>query len=328
MVRRWATALCLLAACRDRDLAPERFVFCEDGVVCDVRVSQASTKDAGSEAGTACPPWSGTCGDGACGCGEYPVNCPADCGTEAELVAFAADTFAMGSASPAPSAAEQPQHTVSLSAFRLERAEVTVAQYERFYAQVGAAQRCSELNISSLHCLQPGDGPKCNWNVPWRNGHPINCVDWFQATAYCAWAHVGGRLPTEAEWEYAATSRGLPAPYPWGSATDVCERAVAKGSGCAASGTVDTCSLSKGNSAQGLCDLAGNVWEWTADRYAPYTAAAVVDPKGGTTSSEHVLRGGSWQDDVANLRSRRRNYNYPDSRNDNYGFRCAAAVAP
>jgi formylglycine-generating enzyme required for sulfatase activity len=186
---------------------------------------------------------------------------------------------------------------------------VTVAQYKA----------CVDAGA----CTAPGKGVfwsfGCNWGVAGRENHPVNCVDWNQAEAFSRWA--GGRLPSEAEWEYAARSAGKNWTYPWGDEKPTCERAVT--SVCGAKGTAPVCSKPKGNTLQGLCDLSGNVWEWVRDRYHESYAGAPVD--GGAwddAGSERVMRGGAW-DAAFGARAAGRTPADPDSRTGAVGFRPA-----
>ena len=144
----------------------------------------------------------------------------------------------------------KPRHTVTVNSFEMAKTLVTVEQYK--------------VCVDAKACTVPSAGPDCNWGVPGRGKHPVNCVDWQQAQTFSAWE--GGRLPTEAEWEYAARSGGRDQKYPWGDSPPTCEKAVFKGCG---TGTAPVCSKPAGNTAQGLCDAAGNVWEWMEDRYHP-----------------------------------------------------------
>ena len=115
-----------------------------------------------------------------------------------------------------------------------------------------------------------------------RSSHPINCVDWNQATAFCAWG--GGRLPTEEEW-YAEASNRSRRQHPWGTEEVSCDYAIwrerSRTNGCGKNSTWPVCSKPRGNSASGLCDMSGNVSEWTSTTYG---------------SGGRVLRGGSWSD--------------------------------
>ncbi len=119
------------------------------------------------------------------------------------------------------------------------------------------AGKCSEPKSKS-------DSNYCNWGYLNRDNHPINCVAWDQAKSFCKWA--GGRLPTEAEW-YAEASNGGERMYPWGDIKATCDYAVMCGSGgngCGRGSTWPVCSKEKGNSVSGLCDMSGNLAEWTS----------------------------------------------------------------
>ena len=145
----------------------------------------------------------------------------------------------------------------------LSNTEVTVGQY-RACVKAGA-------------CSEPDTGKYCNWNESGREDHPINCVDWNQARTFAKW--VGGDLPSEAQWEYAARSGGRDWKYPWGNESASCEYAIMDdgGNGCGKDRTWAVCSKPKGNSKQGLCDMAGGVWEWVRDEYKSYDSNKTDD---------------------------------------------------
>jgi len=199
---------------------------------------------------------------------------------------------------------EAPAHPVYLDAFWLDRMEVTNAQY----AGCVAAGACEALYYA--------DDSRYN-----GASYPVVGVSWHDAVAYCEWA--GGRLPTEAEWEYAA--RGPEGRiYPWG---DAWERGLAN---CAESlcadgyeRTAPVGSFPAGASWVGALDLAGNVWEWVADWYGEYPSGRQVNPTGPTSGQLRVLRGGSWRS--VNGRYLRGAYRlrYEPANTVNYvGFRC------
>ncbi len=187
--------------------------------------------------------------------------------------------------------------SVYLAAFKIDRTEVTVADYARC-VQAG---KCTKPDSSS----DPD-----NWGKPGRENHPVNDVNWNDAKAYCEWA--GKRLPSEQEWEKAA--RGTDGrTYPWGEQEPTCDRTILDegGLGCGKNGTWPVCSKPNGNSPYGLCDMTGNVWEWTADWY--------------TVNETRVLRGGSWSDDgnMTFFRAGDRSGCAPADLGNNLGFRCA-----
>lgn len=221
------------------------------------------------------------------------------------MVFITGGTFMMGSAIGEPD--EVPIHTVRLSSLCLDVTEVTTAAYR---------------SCPAATCSVPGTAAGCNWAIAGNEGHPINCVDWNQASAYCAWR--GGSLPTEAQWEYAALGPGG-ALYPWGNdspqSRSCCSVGPVRGGTCASG------SFPSGNTSAGLVDMIGSVWEWTADWYGPYTAASVVvDPVGPASGSARTTRGGCWADQSADwLRSAWRRYVPPTGRYTTHGFRCAHA---
>lgn len=187
----------------------------------------------------------------------------------------------------------KPRHQVAVKSFQMAKTEVTNKQY----------QAC----VAAGACTAARDhGRRFN-----HDDQPVVGVDWNQAKVFSEW--VGGRLPSEAEWEYAARSAGKEKKYPWGDDKPTCERAVMDqgGNGCGRHAAWPVCSKPAGNSEQGLCDMAGNVWEWVQDWYytsyngAPSDGSAWVIPAG----SIRVGRGGSWR--------------YVDAWSFRAGFRCS-----
>jgi formylglycine-generating enzyme required for sulfatase activity len=173
-----------------------------------------------------------------------------------------------------------------------------------------------------------------------RRAHPVNCVTWEMASRYCQ--AQGKRLPTEAEWEYAA--RGSDGRrFPWGDEAPNATLVNACGKECAELGkqahlplealyagddgwptTAPVGSFPRGRSPFGVEDLAGNVGEWTGDFYAPYGAEAQVDPKGPQSGRYRMVRGGAWNaSSAASLRPTARHRDPPDKRSFAIGFRCA-----
>jgi len=212
---------------------------------------------------------------------------------------------------------EKPYHRVYLDAYYIDKHEVTVAEY----------RKC----VNAGGCKDPDTGQYCNWGQSGHESHPINCVDWNQAQDYCSWA--GKRLPTEAEWEKAA--RGTDGrKYPWGNETASCQYAVMSegGGGCGRNFTWPVCSKTQGNSPYGLCDMAGNVWEWVSDWYDEdyYGSSPSQNPQGPSTGQLRVLRGGSWSFyNPGDLRASYRVRHVPTVRRSRYGlvgFRCVRRV--
>ena len=214
-----------------------------------------------------------------------------------------AGTFQMGSNDGESD--EQPVHTVTLDAFWMDQTEVTNAMY----AQCVSAGACREPQDISCHTRGSYyvDSAYADYPVVW--------VDRYQAEAYCAWA--GRRLPTEAQWEYAARGRLAGATYPWGERTDSTRANYAWNVG----NTSEVGSYAA--NGYGLYDMAGNVWEWVADWYGPYSSAAMENPTGPASGDYRVVRGGSWDYDGGDLRVSSRGRRYPDDPINHAGFRCA-----
>jgi len=214
-------------------------------------------------------------------------------------------------------ALESPQHTVALGHFWIDRTEVTNAQYQ----QCVAAGVCQSPAVCDRGEPPLQATPEAN--------HPVVCVTWHEAQAYCEWA--GARLPTEAEWEYAARGPGGNV-YPWGNTFDGtlsnycdvnCDKPSANTAvddGHAQSAPVG--SYPRGASWCGALDLVGNVFEWTADWIGDYPSTAQVNPTGPETGREKVIRGGGWHYHQASLRGVARAKIAPDKRYNPLGFRC------
>lgn len=223
-----------------------------------------------------------------------------------EWVALPAGRFLMGVRDPGEAFGDAvPAHVVSLKAFEMSRTDVTVEQYAA----------C----VSAGRCAAPATGGNCNWGKPGRQQHPVNCVSWEQAARYAVFA--GARLPTEAEWEYAATSGGRDRKYPWGGQDPACGLAVM--GGCYTEGTLPVCSRPAGNTAQGLCDMAGNVWQWTQDKYIGSYSGAPADGSAFETAGQaRVTRGGSFDNgDFRLLQTVFRHGMVPGTRDARVGFR-------
>jgi serine/threonine-protein kinase len=197
---------------------------------------------------------------------------------------------------------------VTLDGFWLDRTEVTNTQYRLCVAD-GA---CRESRLANDLAYGGDDYPAAG--IPWQD-----------AQDYCVWA--GGRLPTEAEWEYAARgSEGYT--YPWGEEfTCTGGNFWDKASGCddGFAEPAPVGSFPEGTSWCGALDMAGNVWEWVADVYGPYPDEGQVNPTGPASGGERVLRGGSWGYHQPFVRAA---YRYPVPPAADYlavGFRCAAS---
>ena len=227
--------------------------------------------------------------------------------------------FLMGSNEGASN--EQPVHPVRVGPFELMKTEITVAMYR---GCVGHGQ------CSAPRTKDPGAQRMCNWSRSGRDKHPVICMTWGQARAFCQWA--GGRLPSEAEWEYAARSGGKDRRYPWGNEAASCSRAVMQdgGPGCGRGSTWPVCSKRAGSSAQGVCDLAGNAWEWVEDAYHPGYGAAPLDGTAWTQGGGdlRVLRGGGWSPPAGALRAAARERLDAGAEVVGFGARCARQARP
>jgi formylglycine-generating enzyme required for sulfatase activity len=214
---------------------------------------------------------------------------------------------------------ESPQHMVTLDAFWIDRMEVTLAQY----------RQC----VAAGHCASADCGVELNPNRP---DQPVACVSWFDAQAYCEWA--GARLPTEAEWEYAA--RGPEGNiFPWGDGFDP-ERLNYCDANCTYewrdaeyndgySRTAPVGSFEAGASWCDALDMAGNAWEWVADWYdaSYYAVSPPHNPQGPESGTYRIMRGGSCYYQASYLRSARRAWMLPSPRDSNNSgaFRCVVS---
>lgn len=210
----------------------------------------------------------------------------------------------------------KPRHRVYLDAFWIDRTEATNAAYAQCVAAHGCAPRPSEPGTtgvaSRLHLNYYYDSAFANYPVL------IYLAD--QAASYCKWA--GRRLPTEAEWEKAARGTDTRL-YPWGDAALDCAHASFL------SCTDDTTNVeipAFGTSPYGALNLAGNVWEWVADWYAPdyYSHSPTTNPTGPTSGEYRVRRGGGWHSLSSSMRVFTRASGKPAHYfDDQMGFRCA-----
>ena len=248
-------------------------------------------------------------------------------------------------------------YPATVSDFYLDKYEITVGRFRQFVnAGMGTQDKPPE-DGAGAHPLIEGSGWKSAWNTnlpanadalktamkcdstfqTWTDAadggnesRPQNCINWYEAFSFCAWD--GGRLATEAEWNYAAAGGSEQREYPWGSGIDASKASYNDGSGCTGNGNPD-CVLTDlivvgskpaGNGKWGHSDLAGNVWEWTLDWYATYhtscnNCADLAD------ASSRVLRGGDFgfYDVAAYLLSSYRGYGGPWFRGNYVGARCA-----
>ena len=209
---------------------------------------------------------------------------------------------------------EQPPHSVFLDAYWIDKTEVTNLMYAQCVKD-GPCQAPSQSG-SSTRTSYFGNSQYDNY--------PVTSVNWTDANAYCNWA--GARLPTEAEWEKAArgTDGGT---YPWGNTSPTCSLAnlTPYGKSACVGDTSAVGSTPSGASPFGALDMAGNVWEWVNDWYGPayYASSPASNPKGPSSGTLRVLRGGSWNNNENGMRSAVRVWNIPSLSYNYFGFRCA-----
>ena len=285
-----------------------------------------------------------------------PAQASRDCDVCQQMVSIAGGEFTMGSPDGDSDAgpSERPQRAVRVKPFALGRTEVTVAQWREF-ARASGYQTLAERNIGAQGCLtwKPDDGwawrDGASWREPgWtqKDNEPVVCISWVDAQAYVRWLDEssgvkGWRLPTEAEWEYAARA-GSTTRRPWGDDEVSCvfangtdrtigprgrtwtERALCKDGHWFAAPVG-----SYRPNAWGLHDMLGNVWEWVQDCFLPYPGA----PSDGSAHETdgcrgRVLRGGAWDEPPEVLRSAERFVKGPGHRSANVGLRVARSVAP
>jgi formylglycine-generating enzyme required for sulfatase activity len=209
---------------------------------------------------------------------------------------------------------EKNIHTVFLSAFWIDRTEVTNAMYLKCVVDQG--------------CVKPGNLDRYN-NSQYSN-HPVTNVTWEMANAYCTWADR--RLPTEAEWEKAAAGnpdKKQEPVYPWGNEID-CLKANYQGktgNTYCIGNTTEVATYPDGISPFGVLDMAGNVWEWVSDWYnIDYYKLKIPwsDPLGPQNGRERVIRGGAWNTTDTEVRSTNRGKSNPNSSSSSIGFRCVS----
>ncbi len=252
------------------------------------------------------------------------------------------------------------QYQATVSDFKLDKYEITVGRFRKFVDAVVAGWTPTAGSGKHVH-LNAGSGLangatagayELGWSATWNANlpavkatwdaagslscdtsfhtwtsaaganerRPIDCIDWYQAQAFCIWD--GGFLPSEAEWNYAASGGTEQRVYPWGATAPTDQLAAYCGGSCSALQNVG--SKPTGNGKWGQSDLAGNVWEWTLDGFkAPYNETRCTNCSYLGASSYQATRGGSFSNGTTNLLASYRGGDPPSLRSNNHGARCA-----
>ena len=238
---------------------------------------------------------------------------------------------------------DEKLHTVTLSDFYMSQHEITVTDFRRFIEETDyftdAERKDSALVYYFVNDTTRGwrETPGISWKNPGydqTNDHPVVTLSWPDTQAFIRWLSEktgrAYRLPTEAEWEYAARNGGEAVKYPWGNheptgnesnfadvntpypwAADSLDDGYFK---AAPVGSYPANRL-------GLYDMSGNVWEWCGDWYGKYSEEQSTDPQGPSLGEYRVMRGGSWNSRSYVIRASSRNYDSPEQRYENLGFR-------
>ena len=231
-----------------------------------------------------------------------------------EMVLVPESSFLMGGSDPNAEDDEKPLHEITLSAYYIDKFEVTNARY-KVCVDDGA---CKPPLRSYFFAESPN---RIYYGNSQYDNYPVVYVDWNMAKAYCEWR--GARLPTEAQWEKAARGDADTSRYPWEGNNLTCQDANFQK--CVNS-TSEVGSLQDGKSPFGAYDMAGNVWEWVADWYSAnsYQKSLSRDPLGPSSGQSRVARGGAWT--KYDVRVSNRLSLAPASATFDIGFRCASSA--
>jgi formylglycine-generating enzyme required for sulfatase activity len=259
------------------------------------------------------------------GTGTNTTNRNAAAQTPAGMVLVEGDTFQMGTASGGDDD-ERPVHMVNIKSFYMSKYQVTQREWREIMDTTVRQQR----DIANRSWSLPGEG----------NNYPMYYVRWYEAVEYCNklsikegltpvyrgsgdniicdWNANGYRLPTEAEWEFAAKGgNGSPGNYTYSGSNSVDAVAWYDGN---SEGTAQSVGTKAANSL-GIYDMSGNVWEWCWDWYGNYSSGSQTDPRGPSSGAKRVVRGGGWNHWAAHCRSAQRNCIIPPDRYSDVGFR-------
>jgi formylglycine-generating enzyme required for sulfatase activity len=271
----------------------------------------------------------------------HPTTAPAAKAAEDDMIAIPGGTFVMGTGEGFPY--EGPAHEVTVKPFKLDKHEVTVGQFRKFVEATGYKTEGEKIGWCGVFDRSTGEwtkGDGATWLHPEgpsttaKDDEPVCQVSYNDALAYAKWA--GKRLPTEAEWEFAARGGLKHATFAWGEELRPGGKVVANWwqgrfpdkdtgedgfKGRAPVGSFPA-------NGYGLVDMTGNVWEWCADWYGAdyYRNSPKDNPAGPEKGEERVLRGASWmcsENYCNNYRVAGRSKTTPDTALNNLGFRCA-----
>lgn len=222
------------------------------------------------------------------------------------MLQMPAGAFLMGSNAGADD--EKPERMVTMPAYQIDRYEVTVGEFRAFVKATNHQTSAEQVGKPINETWRVDD-------IGSRFDHPVRYVSWWDADKYCRW--LGKRLPTEAEWEYAARGNDGRR-YPWGNDFDPARVAPPDD-------TMPVGFYLDNRSPIGAYDMAGNVWEWVNDWYRPdyYAQNQNDNPQGPPQADQRTIRGGSFTNSPEDLRVTRRIKADPGSFHRDVGFRCA-----
>lgn len=344
-------------------------LLCPDGLTCDEGMCRApgamcttialdggNDSDASLDAGPPPPPPSCLALASTCGLNGVESCCAAGSAIQGGTFLRSFDVGSDGMYT-------DTSYPATVSAFQLDRFEVTVGRFRAFVSTNEGTQANPPPQGSGARTLN-GSASQGGWDLSWDGSlaattsalvgaikcdatHetwtdapgsdealPMTCVTWYEAFAFCAWD--GGFLPTEAEWNYAAAGGDQQRAYPWssppGSLTADCAHAnynvnVPSGTYCVDATTGNPNRVGgespTGDSLWGQADLGGDVDEWVLDWYVTPYTTPCDACADLTSSGERVVRGGDWANASTTLRTASRNFTSPDNRDAKLGFRCA-----
>ncbi len=259
--------------------------------------------------------------------------------SENTMIKIFGGEFMMGNEFDSLGPLSLPSHPVTVEDFQISKYEVSVAEFNTFVSETGYKTDAEQEKwaygyVYINDTTRRWEKQDITWSNPRYNQsdhHPVTCVSWNDAKAYCDWltrkTSKSYRLPLEKEWEFIARSGGKSIKYPWGDHLPSGQEAnfsdVNTPYPWADSITNDAYAFSAPCGSYfpnelGIFDLAGNVWEWCEDMIKTYDGKSIVDYE-----EARVMRGGSFHNRENTMRTAWRNYDYPNSRYFNLGFRVA-----